>query len=323
MRILFGIMSAVQPAPTVAALCDAIGVEHPILIHHDFSQQPDFVVKRPNVHFVLNPARTGWADWGFTQGILRLVTSAMERKDWDFFQLLSPTCMPIRPIGDLQANLSSSGADYLLDAVDIATEARLLMSHGWRAYASAGGWRHRILRRARRWYLGMDSPMANHGGLSFPTRSRIDDGGMTALKAYIGLGITKVAQHHVGFSHVFSPEFCCFAGSTWFGASRRGCAYLLAKTGEGRLLEHFRHMHMADEMLFPTVLRNSNLKAGPAVHYISRFIDARPAWIQLSDLDDVLASGKFFARKFPEDVASEVRRELAQRLTGRVPTHVG
>ncbi|MBA3478225.1 MAG: hypothetical protein H0T52_07485 [Lautropia sp.] len=316
MRILFGVMSAVQPARTVAALCDAIGDNHPILIHHDFSQQADFAVRRCNVQFVDDPVRTGWGNWAFTQGIQRLVVSAMGRNDWDFLQLVSPTCMPIRPIPELVAHLESAGADYLIDAVRLGAEARFLMSHGWRAYAPEGLWRHRALRRARRWYLGNDSPMGNHAGLSFPTASRLDAGVFSALKALVGLGLTKAAERGFGFDHIFSDAYPCYVGSNWFGASRRGCAYLLENTQNGPILEYFKRIHMPDEMLYATVFMNSHLKGAPAIHYLSRFIDARPSWIEVGDLDDVLGSGYYFARKFPEDVESAVRLELARRLSG-------
>ncbi len=314
MRILFGIMSAVQPAQTVAALCDAIGGNHPILIHHDFSQQADFAVKRAHVQFVTDPVRTGWGNWGFTEGIQKLVRTAMARDDWDFLQLLSPSCMPIRPVSDFQAHLAGSGADYLIDGVDIGTNDRILMSHGWRAYAQQGTLRHRMLRRARRWYLGDDAPVVNYAGLSFPIRSRLERGGGEAVKARIGVGITKLARRGRGFNHVFSESFPCHAGSTWFGASRSACAYLLAQTEGTALMDYFKTIHMPDEMLYPSIFMNSNLKGAAAAHHISRFVDARPAWITPADLDEVLASGKFFARKFPEAVDCEVRTELAARL---------
>ena len=314
MRMLFGIMSAVQPVGTVAALCDAIGTDHSILIHHDFGQQADFVLERRNVSFVENPVRTGWASWGFSQGILKLVHTAMERSDWDFFQLLSPTCMPIRRLDELEAHLTSTAADYYVDGADIATESRMLMSHGWRAYAQQGLWRHRVLRTARRWYFEPDAQMANHRGLSFPIASHAGGSGIKAVRARIALGITLAAKRGFAFRHVFSDGFRCYAGSTWFGASRRGCAYLIEKTAEGPFLRHFKGMHMADEMLYPSVFKNSSLRGAPSLHHVSRFVDARPAWITVADLDEVMASGRFFARKFPEDAGSEVRAELGRRL---------
>jgi hypothetical protein len=317
MQVLFGVMSAVQPVETVAALCDAIGPKHPILIHHDYTQQPDFAVDRANVSFVPDAVKTGWADWGFTEGILKLVRTALARDDWDYFQLLSPTCLPIRPMEDVETYLASVDADYLIDGVPIGSEVRLLMSHGWRAYAPAGTWRQRVLRRARRWYLGHAAPMANLGGLAFPTRSRMELGGLAALQARVGHGVTRMAQRGLGFDHIFGPEFPCYAGGTWFAASRRGCAYLLSATEEGPLLRYFKRLHMADEMLFPTVFKNSSLRGAPAMHHISRFADARPTWIGLADLEEAISSGKYFARKFPEDVACDVRVELAQRLSRR------
>jgi hypothetical protein len=317
MRILFGIMSAVQPVQPLAALCDAIGRRHPVLIHHDFSQQAEFKLERPNVTFVENPARTGWATWAFSDGILRLLESALKRNDWDYFQLLSPTCMPIRPLAELEAHLAASDADYFVDAVDLVSEPRLLMSHGWRAYAQAGVWRHRLLRMARRWYLGDNATNANFGGLSFPLTSLAGAGGLLALRARLGLSLTQAASRGLAFGHVFSKDFRCYAGSTWFGASRKGCAYVASKGQEGAVLEYFKGMHMPDEMFFPSLFKNSELRGAPSLHYVSRFIDARPAWIGEADLDEVLSSGKYFARKFPEEVDCEVRHELARRVAAQ------
>ena len=142
-------MSAVQPAETVASLVDALGRRHQILIHHDWSQQPDFSLIRSNVAYVPEPVRTGWADWGFSEGILKLVRTAVEAHDFDYFQLLSPTCMPVRPVLEFEAHLAKTNADYYMDATLLASDPRLLMSHGWRAYAAKGSFRHRLLRRMR------------------------------------------------------------------------------------------------------------------------------------------------------------------------------
>ena len=223
MRILFGIMSAVQPVDTVASLVDALGTRHPVLIHHDWSQQPSFGLSRPQVSFVENPRRTGWGNWGFSEGILKLVDAALKAHDFDYFQLLSPTCMPIRPVELFEKHLADTAADFLVDAADVGGDRSVLMSHGWRAYSAEHTLRHRILRRSRRWFLGANPAMANRAGLSFPVTSMLDRGGLAALKARIGWGITSLAARKIAFDHPFSAEFRCYAGSTWFTASRRGC----------------------------------------------------------------------------------------------------
>ena len=307
-------MSAVQPAETVASLVDALGTRHPILIHHDWSQQPDFSLSRPNVSYVENPHRTGWANWGFSQGILRLVSAAMEHETFDYFQLLSPTCLPVRAIEEYESHLESENADFFVDALRLDSEPNVLMSHGWRAYAAENTLHQRVLRRSRRWFLGQRADIVNRGGLSFPVTSLAGEGGFTGLKARIGLGITSLAKQGFGFDHVFSEAFRCYAGSTWFAASRHGCAFLLRRSKEQALIDYFSKMHMSDEIFFPSVFMNSGLKVASATHHIADFIDARPSWLQISDLDGVLASNRYFARKFPEDPGAAVRIELATRL---------
>lgn len=307
MRILFGIMSAVQPASTVASLADALGPDHPIMVHHDWSQQPDFDLQRPNLSYVEAPERTGWAKWGFSRGILKLVAEAMAREPFDYFQLLSPTCLPVRPLAEFEAHLGRCGADFLVDAVRLDSDPNVLMSHGWRAFAAADSTRQRLLRRARQWYFGNDAVVASRDGLSFPVTSLVDAPGLAGIRARLGYALTRQAARGRGFSHPFSEAFPCYAGSTWFTASRRGCAHLLERAGDAALTAAFARMHMGDEMYFPSIFRNSGLPCAPAVHYIARFVDARPAWFDLSNLDEIRRSGAYFARKFPEDPQSPVR----------------
>jgi hypothetical protein len=74
-------------------------------------------------------------------------------------------------------------------------------------------------------------------------------------------------------------------------------------------------------MYFPSLFRNSGLPCAPAVHYIARFVDARPAWFELSDLDEMRHSGAYFARKFPEDPASPVRAAARALLVPQGQRH--
>lgn len=319
MRILFGIMSAVQPAATVASLADAIGPRHRLLIHHDWSQQPGFSVSGPNISYVREPRRTGWANWGFSQGILRLVGEALETQQFDYFQLLSPTCLPVRPIEDFQRHLAACGADFLVDAVRLDSDPQVLMSHGWRAYAPANSLQQRLLRRARKWYFGNDAVVTSRSGLAFPSTSLLGAGGAAGLRAEAAHRLTLKAQEGRGFSHPFNRDFPCYAGSTWFTASRRGCQYLLERAADESLTLPFSRMHMGDEMFFPSVFMNSGLACAPAVHYIARFEDARPAWFDLADIDEIRRSGAYFARKFPEDPDHPVRHAAKALLVSPEP----
>ena len=66
-KIAFVVMSAIHSPESVAQLARALA-PHTVVVHHDFSQTPDFHVDEPNVRFVPSPKRTGWAIWGFSKG---------------------------------------------------------------------------------------------------------------------------------------------------------------------------------------------------------------------------------------------------------------
>ena len=217
-------------------------------------------------------------------------------------------------MADFAAHLAETRADLYVDSIRLDSEPLVLMSHGWRAYAAEGSLRQRVLRRSRRWYLGHPPQMENRVGLSIPSSSLMNGTPWEALKARTGLAITRLAQKRIGFDHPFSQEFPCYVGSTWFTASQRGCEYMLQKASDATLTAYFARMHMGDEIFFPTIFSNSGLTRACAPHYIARFDNARPTWLQIDDLDEVLSSKLFFARKFPVDPQSPVRLELRRRL---------
>jgi len=94
-KLVFLVMSAVSRPATIEQLARALA-PHLVLVHHDFSQTPNFRLTAPNVRFVPNPRRTGWAVFGFVEGIFHSLQHATANFDFDYLQLLSPTCLPLR-----------------------------------------------------------------------------------------------------------------------------------------------------------------------------------------------------------------------------------
>ena len=107
-KIVFVVMSAISKPATTEQLARALA-PHIVLVHHDFHQTPYFPLVAPNVRFVPNPRRTGWAVFGFTDGIFHSLRYALENFEFDYLQLLSPTCLPIKP---LQTPRPYLGPDY-------------------------------------------------------------------------------------------------------------------------------------------------------------------------------------------------------------------
>ena len=75
-NIVFLVMSAVGKPETLDQLAHSLA-PHTVLVHHDFSQTPDFVLTAPNVRFVPDPKRTGWAFFGFVDGIFHSMKYAL------------------------------------------------------------------------------------------------------------------------------------------------------------------------------------------------------------------------------------------------------
>ena len=115
-RIIFLVMSAVSKPGTIDQLARALA-PHLVLVHHDFSQTPDFPLTAPNVHFVPNPKRTGWAVFGFAEGIFHSMQYALAHFDFDYLQLLSPTCLPIKPLRQFEEHICGP-AEAHFDCID-------------------------------------------------------------------------------------------------------------------------------------------------------------------------------------------------------------
>jgi hypothetical protein len=56
-----------------------------------FHKHRTFLLRAPNVRFVPDPVRTGWAQFGFVQAIFHSLEHALKHVDFDYLQLLSPS----------------------------------------------------------------------------------------------------------------------------------------------------------------------------------------------------------------------------------------
>jgi hypothetical protein len=304
-KVLFGLMSSQQGAGTVGQLVDALQ-GRPVVIHHDFTKQQDFALPLPNVRFVPAPKVTGWGTWGFAQAVLHTIRHALEHHDFDYFQLLSPTCLPIRPIEAFEAFLGTDTAEIHADMMDVEADDDTLMHFGYRTFCAGQSLRFKVLRRVRAWYFGSDSRFIQIKSLSMFRRPA--DVAPTP-SGRLALALTRLAAAgHLG-SHPFGPEFRPMIGSTWFGARRRVCEYIVRRGQHPEIERYFSHVHLVDESVLPALLGNSGFRIGRSNHVISPFdLHGHPRWIEEADLGRMRATGRFFARKFPDDPAASVRR---------------
>lgn len=310
-----------QKPSTVLQLVDALA-PHTVLIHHDFSKQKDFQINRPNVRWVAEPKETGWGNWGFSEGIFHTLDYALRELEFDYFQLLSPTCLPIRPMAEFEQHVLNSDCEINGDFFDISSDQEMMMIFGFRAYVPAKSLRIALLRRAQRWYFGPEVKVQQHVSLSIRTHDEMRPTGLlSSMKAKLGLGITQMAKAGLLHRHPFTDDFRPYIGSTWVGLTHKACVYLANKRSDPRIAAHFKGLPIVDEIMFPTFLANSGFKIRPGNHVINTFtVAGNPQWIGDDDLSRMLQTPLFFARKFPDDAQSPIRLRILDRLG--TPQHV-
>ena len=310
-KILFIVMSAVSKPGTVDQLARALA-PHTVLVHHDFSQTPDFPISAPNARFVPDPKRTGWAVFGFVEGIFHSLRYAIDKLDFDYVQLLSPTCLPIKSMSQFEAHVSGREEAHF-DCIDVLQDRDALMSVGYRAFTPASTLRHRIARRLSVAYFSNSPGRRDEAGIWLRT------GGGSGIVPRVAVWTIEALKRPSIGHHIFDESFRPYYGSPWFGARRHLIAGMLEGFSRSGVRDYFSRLHMAEEYLIPSLLRHMNPVRGPLNHHIQKFVDAHPGEFGEQDLAQLKATPKYFARKFPDNALAPVRLQLLRELDRSEP----
>ena len=323
MEIAFCMLNA-RHSPLLIRQVAARLAPHRLFLHHDYSQYPDFAVHDPRITLVPAPRATAWGDWSLTEAILHTMDFCLRESRFDYLQLLSPTCLPGRPMREFEAHVRYGGQGFHCDRIDLFEGDDALVTYAQRFLARRGTLGFRLLSRLKSAYFGPDPRWRQRAGLVVlgrPGRNEIATPS-ARLKGLARREWLAVLRHRIESIGVFDRYTRPMVGSTWFGATRAGCESLGAAPRDGPLRRYFADRHISDELFVPTLAGNSGLPIGPSNHFISPFQpDGHPRELTMDDLSDVRASGRFFARKFPAEPDSPVRRYLpvAQPIPLRQP----
>lgn len=325
MRIVFGLMASHENPAVIAQLVDAVS-PHRVVLHQDAACASSLKLERPNLCAVPNASATGWGNWGFTRAILRTVRHAAEVHEFDYFQLLSPSCLPIRPLADFRAHILRDRVDVHADLMPVEGDDDTFMTFGYRTYLPGSTLRFRLLRRMRGWYFGARPPLVQQHSLSLHRRMPRPAMTPTALGGYAGLALTRLAARGALGTHPFGPTLRPRIGSTWFGAHRHACERMLQMSEEEPWFSGFKRLHLVDETLLATLIAQTGLRIGTSNHAISAFDDeGHPRVLRLADMPELDAGGHFFARKFalqPEDAARQMALEWMGVVSSRMPAPI-
>ncbi|MDB5869987.1 MAG: hypothetical protein JWP96_2319 [Polaromonas sp.] len=307
-KIVFLVMSAVGKPETIDQLANSLK-PHLVLVHHDFSQTPNFPLTAPNARFVPNPKRTGWAFFGFVEGIFHGMQYALAHLDFDYLQLLSPSCLPIKPLEQFEAHVAGF-ADAHFDCVDLLADQDALMSVGYRALTSEKSFKHRIVRRLSDAYFGTSPGRRNEAGIW------LRSGRGQGLRSWIALLTIKALSRPLIGRHIFDEAFRPYYGTTWFGAKRHVIAGMVEIFSRSGVRDYFSHVCIAEEFLIPTLLMHLAPHKGPMNHLIQVFDQAHPGKFDEEHMDLLRDSAAYFARKFTDDPAAPVRLRVLDELVG-------
>jgi hypothetical protein len=317
MEIAFGILSAKEPVEAVTQLVDSLGSDDPVFVHHDFSKQPDFALTRGQAHLIPDFMETGWGTPGFVRAVFHLIRTALRRSRFDYFQLLSGSCLPLKPVADLKRHLARQGVPIHADLLDLDADEQVMMSHGHRVFCRAQKPAARLLRRSRRWYLG-DNPIAaqraNLGIEHLPD----PDASLTTLQ-WLGRQVHRAARAGLLDDHPFRDGSTPYVGSLWFCLRRDVCEYLVEQEQSSTLLPYLLGLQLCDEIVFPTLLGNSGFAVATSNHHVNAFLGAHPRTFEESDLPALARSDRHFGRKFKPDPADAARHRILQNLAPRRP----
>jgi hypothetical protein len=312
MKIVFGILSANEPREALTQLVDSLGKDDSIVVHHDYSKQPGFKLDRSHAYVIPDFIETGWGSPSLPRAVFHLIRTALTRDRFDYFQLLSASCLPLRPIADLKDHLASRELPIHADLLDLDSDERVMMSHGHRVFCRAEKLAARLLNRSRRWYLGDDPVAIQQANLSIHERS--DPAAQLTALQWLGKQVHVAARVGILDNHPFHAGLTPFVGSLWFCLRRDVCEYLVQQEASSSLVPYLMGLKVCDEILFPTLLGNSGFEVHESNHLVSDFIGSHPRPFDRRDLQTLADSDKFFARKFSTDIHDGPRQSVLGRI---------
>jgi hypothetical protein len=225
-------------------------------------------------------------EWGhFSQlaAVLRCLRWALARSDFDWLVLLSGQDYPVRPVPAIEASLAAAGADAFVEALPVGP------------LALRRGRMDEFQRRYRYRWARIPARLAGVAARADPLVQvrTLPSGAYAGVPAPVGAPV-----HH---------------GSDWFTLSRRAVEAVAA--APPALERRLERTVVPTEAFVQTVLANRpDLRLSPTNRRHALFdrpLSPSPRVLGVADLDQALASGGDFARKF-EDVA--VLAEIDRRI---------
>jgi hypothetical protein len=238
-----------------------------VAVHHD----PRFVALGDVDALLVPPTPVEWGHGSQLAAILRSLAWLREH-EWNWLVLLSGQDYPVRPVAAIEADLLAADVDAFIRHKPIPP--RVLRRGAVDEFARRYTYRWRKIKATGTFNFARLDPFLQVRTLPSGT--------------YLGLPAR--------------PPLPVFHGSDWFSLSRRAVDAVLA--APDAVVDHFLHTIIPTEAFVHTVLASSGLRLADDHRRYAVFeapSSPSPRVFGLGDVDEVLASGADFARKFEDE----------------------
>lgn len=315
-RLAFLLTSSVEPPAVIEQLIDLLD-PFPVVVHHDFGVQPDFPLRPRPGRLLWAPAThsPGWDTWAGVQSMGHAVRHALRETQADYLQLLSGSCLPLRPVQAFARHIAEQEADANAAWFDPFESDDALMAYAWRLVGEdSRSLGRRLLRRLSHDWFREPATVTPRAGLEIAHR-KTPSRGLDRARARVALAVTRAALQQrldqMPDSVALPPVF----GSGWIGARRRAWGYLLGRLQDPAVERWLKPVHLPAEHAWVSMLAGSNLRVGPLNHLAGRLApDGAGIPFATQDLARIDASSAFFGRPFSVDATDPVRFAAVSRL---------
>jgi hypothetical protein len=291
-----------------------------LVVHHDrFRSQwnTDLLDGIGGVHTITSDHPVTWGDFSVVSAQWDGLRWMLEHLEFDWVVFLSEQDYPIAPLAELEHRLSESECDVFCRAETLdQLETFELRSDCDRRY----NYQYLVLPR-----LGLLARLPR----AVQARIRYLAGRANYILYRLQRRVTIFRYPdgmplRLGYRTKHSPfgrDFQCWYGSQWIALSHRGAQVLIDFVdSHPDYVRYYSRTAIPDESATPTIVHNNtSLRVQNEAFHFVRFsgnMSGHPDVFTSGDLDEILASGHSFARKFDVAVDANILDLLDEKIFG-------
>lgn len=237
----------------------------------------DKLVNSAEIYIIEQPLKINWGGFSMIQAILKLISTALQKANFEYISLISGQDFPIKSNHTINSFLENNYGAEFIEYYPLPDFSKKLDLNG-----------------------GQDR---------YTYYWLIDELGFSDAFLFAEV------QRREGSKRRFPNDWVPYNGSMWFSITQACAQYICDYLSDNpEILLFFKHTLISDELLLPSLLLNSPFKKA-IINNNLRYIDwkagtSHPKILTIVDLPVLQKSDRLFARKFDGSINSAIISEL-------------